>query len=207
MRATAMREANKLARILDPRVSSQIAWIQAVNAAPFFTAAQFATPAQILAMRAPNALLPYPTAMRHYARAVAYANLRNRSGFERELAKLNAMRQSAAFKPMVDQGVPAPDLLQLAETVAQAAKKIAEDFTPLSDHRGSAPYRALVARNLLIGFFGAPEQAQSPNNGWALWGLAASERAAGRTLQAAAADAALKRAWLGDPRWLRMDRL
>jgi tetratricopeptide (TPR) repeat protein len=229
---TAMREANKLARILDPRVSSQIAWIQAVNAAPFFTAAQFATPAQILAMRAPNALLPYPTAMRHYARAVAYANLRNRSGFERELAKLNAMRQSAAFKPMVDQGVPAPDLLQLAETVAQARWAYANRqyakaadlyreaaateakipymeppywYYPVRQSLGAAFYRAGRYDDAAQAFTAA--LAQSPNNGWALWGLAESERAAGRTLQAAAADAALKRAWLGDPRWLRMDRL
>jgi tetratricopeptide (TPR) repeat protein len=49
--------------------------------------------------------------------------------------------------------------------------------------------------------------AKAPNNGWALYGLAATERAEGRKLQAAAADAALKRAWLGDPRLLRMDRL
>ncbi|HJU77694.1 MAG TPA: hypothetical protein VJ597_07190, partial [Sphingomicrobium sp.] len=70
---TAMREGKKLSRLLDPTISSQIAWIQAVNAAPYFAAAQVATPAQILALKAPDARLPYPTAMRHYARAVAYA--------------------------------------------------------------------------------------------------------------------------------------
>lgn len=37
--------------------------------------------------------------------------------------------------------------------VAAAAKAIATDFTPMSDHRGSAPYRTLVAANLLRGFF------------------------------------------------------
>ena len=39
------------------------------------------------------------------------------------------------------------------ENVATAAAALAEDFKPISDHRGSAKYRALVARNLLIGFF------------------------------------------------------
>ncbi len=38
-------------------------------------------------------------------------------------------------------------------SVDAAAKAIAKDFTPMSDHRGSAPYRALVAANLLRGFF------------------------------------------------------
>jgi len=38
-------------------------------------------------------------------------------------------------------------------TVELAAKAMANDFTPMSDHRGSAPYRSLVAANLLRGFF------------------------------------------------------
>ncbi len=37
--------------------------------------------------------------------------------------------------------------------VEAAARAIAADFTPMSDHRGSAPYRLLVAANLLRGFF------------------------------------------------------
>ena len=41
-------------------------------------------------MRAPDARLPYPTAMRFYARALARAQQRNRAGFERELAALRA---------------------------------------------------------------------------------------------------------------------
>jgi tetratricopeptide (TPR) repeat protein len=230
--ATAMREARKLSAILDPKVSSQIAWIQAVNAAPFFTAAQFAAPAQILAMRAPDARLPYPTAMRHYARAVAFAQLRNRAGFDRELARLGAMRQSAAFQPMVDQGVPAPDLLQIAESVARARWAAAggdqagaarlyreaiavEDrvpymeppywYYPVHQSLGAALYRARRYDEAADAFTAA--LARTPNNGWALYGLAAAERARGRGLQAAAADAALKRAWAGNRQWLRMDRI
>jgi hypothetical protein len=49
--------------------------------------------------------------------------------------------------------------------------------------------------------------AQSPNNGWALYGLAQTEKALRDGPQAAAADAALKRAWVGDKRWLKMERL
>ena len=47
----------------------------------------------------------------------------------------------------------------------------------------------------------------SPNNGWALYGLAETEQALGHRPEAAAALAALNRAWLGDQAWLRMDRL
>ncbi len=39
--------------------------------------------------------------------------------------------------------------------VEQACASLDEDFTPISDHRGSAAYRARVAKNLLIGFYEA----------------------------------------------------
>lgn len=229
---TAMREAAKLARLLDPTISSQIAWIQAVNAAPFFAAAQFATPAQILAMRAPDARLPYPTAMRHYARASAHALQRNRAGFEAELSKLRAMRESGDFKAMIDQGVPATDLLGIAEHVAQARwAHAAGRYGEAADHYRAAmalerkvpymepPYwyypvsQSLGAALYRAGRFDEARQAfsealaQAPNNGWALFGLAAAERASRRPAQAAAADAALRKAWAGDRRWLKMDRL
>ena len=43
-----------------------------------------------------------------------------------------------------------------------AARAIATDFTPMSDHRGSAPYRSLVAANLLRGFFDETREAKQP---------------------------------------------
>ena len=229
---TAMREARRLEKILDPATSAKIAWIQAVNAAPYFAAVQFATPAQILAMKAPDARLPYPTAMRHYARAAAYAYQRNRAGFQAELGKLRAMRTSADWKPMADQGVPAPDLLLLAETVARARWEFAtgrygeaarlyreaiaiEDrisymeppwwYYPVHQSLGAALYRAGRYDEAREAFTAA--LARAPNNGWAIYGLAEAERALKRGPQAAAATAALRRSWIGDPRWLRMERL
>jgi tetratricopeptide (TPR) repeat protein len=229
---TAMREARRLAAILDPKISSQIGWVQAVNAAPYFTAAQFGVPRQILAMKAPDARLPYPTAMRHYARAIAYANQRNRAGFELELAAMRGIREGTGLKPMIDQGVPATELVTLAETVARgrfayasgryadAARLYREAiaieakvpymeppywYYPVHQSLGAALYRAgryVEAREACTAAL-----AQSPNDGWALYGLAQSERALGRSLQAAAARLALDKAWMGDRRWLRWDRL
>ena len=48
---------------------------------------------------------------------------------------------------------------------------------------------------------------RAPANGWALYGLAEAERALGNEVEAAAADAALERVWLGADNWLNMDRL
>lgn len=39
------------------------------------------------------------------------------------------------------------------DAVEAAMPRVDDDFTPLSDHRASAPYRSTVARNLLLGFF------------------------------------------------------
>jgi tetratricopeptide (TPR) repeat protein len=229
---TAIREARKLSTILDPETSSKIAWIQAINAAPYFAAAQFADPARILAMRAPDSRLVYPVAMRHYARAAAFALRRDRAGFSRELSALRTMRESDAFRGMIDQGVPANDLLMLAENVAlgrwayasghyreairhyRAAAAIEATipymeppfwYYPVEQSLGAALLRAGNHAEAVDAFTAA--LARSPNNGWALFGLAAAERMQGRGAHAAAATAALKRNWSGDPAWLKIDRL
>ena len=229
---TAISHATKLEQMLDPAVSAKIAWVQAIHASPYFAAAQFATPERILAMHAPDPRLPYAAAMHHYARAVARARQRDRAGFDQEMAKLRAIRDGQAVQPMIDQGVPARDLMQLAETVAMARWAYAsgryvqaenlyrqaiamEDkipymeppfwYYPVHQSLGAALYRQGRYDDAAQAFTQA--LAQSPNNGWVLYGLAASQRARGYGAEAAAADAAQKRAWAGDPRWLRMDRL
>ena len=49
-----------------------------------------------------------------------------------------------------------------AANVELAAGKLTADFQPVSDHRGSAPYRSLVAQNLLRGFFEETKLAAVP---------------------------------------------
>ncbi len=229
---TAIREARRLNTILDPATSAKIAWIQAINAAPYFAAAQFESPARILALPKADARLPYIEGVRHYARATAYALQKNRAGFDREIGQLARLREHGDFKPMTDQGVPAPALLQLAETVArgrfamiggrydeavrlyrEAAAQEAKIpymeppfwYYPVHQSLGAALYKAGKYAEAREAFTMA--LTQSPNNGWALYGLAATNRATGLKAEAAAADAALKKAWIGDPGWLRMERL
>jgi tetratricopeptide (TPR) repeat protein len=133
---------------------------------------------------------------------------------------------------MIEQGVPAGDLLHLAETVARARwasanarlseavrlyrEAIAIEqkipymeppywYYPVHQSLGAALYRLRQYREANKAFETA--LTQSPNNGWALYGLAASERALGRSSEAAAANLALKKAWSGNLAWLRMERL
>ena len=229
---TAIREAKRLRTVLDPDTSAKIAWIQAIDAAPYMAMAQFAAPDAILGMAAPDARLPYATAMRHYARAVAYAGQRNRAAFEGEMAAMDRLAGSAAFADMVAQGVPAPELLALARAVARGRfatasgryGEAAEFYRTAIGLEGKIPYQeppywyypvrqSLGAALYLAGRYDEASQAfrdalvQAPHNGWALYGLARSEEARGRTLEAAAARQAFSRAWIGDRRWLRMERL
>ncbi len=229
---TAIHEAKRLAGIVDVDTATQIAWIQAIHAAPYFAALQYASANEVLAMPAPDPRLAYVGAMRHYARAVAYAQQHNQRGFDLEMAEMERIRTSDALKPMIDQGVPAPDLIQLAQHVARGRLASArgrhgqaadhyrravelEDripymeppwwYYPVRQSLGGALYRAGRYDEARQSFTAA--LAKAPNNGWALYGLAASERALGHGARAAAAQMALGRAWSGDPRWLRMERL
>jgi tetratricopeptide (TPR) repeat protein len=229
---TAIREAQRLRTVLDVDTSSRIAWIQAIDAAPFFAMAQFASPEDILAMPPPDARLPYANAMRHYARAVAHAEQRNRNGFEAELAALAALKAHPGVKDMVDQAVLAPELMMLAEQVARGRwamadgrfKEAAAHFRSAAETEAKISYmeppfwyypvrQSLGAALHLSGDHEAASEAfraalvQSPRNGWALYGLANSEAAAGHKAEAAAATAAFEKAWAGDRTWLKMERL
>lgn len=229
---TAIREARRLRTVLDPATSARIAWIQAIDAAPYLALAQFAEPGAILAAPAPDRRLPYAAAMRHYSRAIAHARLRDRRGFDRELAAIAALRASGAFADLVAQGMPAPDLLALAEAVARGRLAAAQGrHGESADHyraaiaiEGRIPYQEPaywyypVSQSLGAALFEDRKYAeasrafraalaQTPDNGWALYGLMRSEAAQGRAPEAAAANRALDRAWTGDRRWLRMDRL
>ena len=229
---TAIREAKRLESIVDAGTGTQLAWVQAIIAAPYFATLQFASPAEVLAMPQADPRLAYVQGVRHYVRAVAYAEQHNQRGFDSELSALKRLQGSDQLKPLVDQGMPAPDLLALAEHVAlgkqasfrgrhiqaighfRAALAIDDRipymeppwwYYPVSQSLGAALYRAGKYDEARQAFTAA--LAKYPGNGWALYGLAMAERAQGRPAQAAAARAALNRAWMGDPKWLRMERI
>lgn len=229
---TAIAEARRLRTLLDPETSARIAWVQVIDAAPYLAMAQFAAPADILAMPEPDGRLPYAAAMRRHARALAYAQLRDKPRFEAEMAALQALATSDAFAGMIEQGVPAPDLIAMAAAVARGRFATAEGrYDEAAGHYRAAmaieqrlPYQEPpywpypIAQSLGAALFlaGRPGEAseafrtalaQAPDNGWALYGLAQSEGAQGRKVQAAAARQALRRAWAGEVAWLRMDRL
>jgi tetratricopeptide (TPR) repeat protein len=228
----AIEQADKLARIVRVEIAQQLGFMQPVVAAPFLTYAQFARPERILALPEADARLPYAVAMRHYARAVARAAQQDRAGFHAEIAALEAIGTGDAIQPMVAQGVPGRELIALAGQVARARWEAAAGRleAALVHYRAAAelerrisyqepPYWYYpVAQSIgaTLHRLGRHEEARAafiaaltrwPGNGWALYGLAATERALGHGPEAAAAEAAFGRAWLGDRAWLTMERL
>lgn len=231
-RATALAQARKLSAVLNTELSASMPWVQPVDAAPYLAYAQFAAPAEILALPPPDNRLPYVTAMWRYARAVAHARNKDVGAFEAEVAAIRRIRETTDFKPMVDQLVPAPDLLRVAETVAmgrlayeqgrygaaaehyrQAAR--IEDgvrymeppfwYYPVRQSLGAALYRAGDLKGARSAFEAA--LVAVPGNAWALYGLAETQAKLGNRQDALAARRAFDRAWMGGRDRPTMDRL
>ena len=229
---TVVHESERLTRILDVDTAKALPWVQAIHAAPYFAAAQYQSPAAILSLTRAPSELPYVEGIRHYARAIAHAHDGNKAALERELASLDALSGQPEIAAMAGVGLPAQDLLQLAGLMARGrAAHLAGDYQSAINFYTSAaeietrlPYnepafwyqpvaQSLGASLLEAGRLQEARTAfrralvQAPNSGWALYGLAATERKVGNTLETNAAEVALERNWMGERRWLRMSRL
>ncbi|MCU0892024.1 MAG: hypothetical protein MUE77_09825, partial [Sandarakinorhabdus sp.] len=99
--ATTKAEAMRLGRLLSPDMSAQFGTAQAVEAAPFQVMAMVGEPDAILAMPAPDARLPYALAMRHFARATAFAQMRDKAGFDGEMKAMAAQADHPGTRDLV----------------------------------------------------------------------------------------------------------
>jgi tetratricopeptide (TPR) repeat protein len=230
--ATVRAQASRLAGMMDAETSASLGTVQAVDAAPYQAMAMIGTPADIVAMPAPDARLPLPAAMRHFARATARAAQGDRAAFDTERAALMALKQHPGAATLTQQGLPMAAIVDVADHVAQgrwamARRQYAQAATyfraaaaieatipymepsywhyPVNQSLGAALHLAGDHAGASAAFRAA--LAQTPRNGWALFGLATSETAAGHKPEAAAAQAAFRRAWAGDPKWLKLERL
>lgn len=227
-----VHETERLKRILDVKTARELPWVQAIHAAPYFSMTQYSSPEAVLALTGKPSELGYVEAMRHYSRAVALARSGDESGYASEIAAMEQLKADPRVTGMVNAGFPAPDIVQLAIHVAQGRKAHAERryaqaiehyraaqaieqtipyneppywYYPIAQSLGASLYEAGRYREANAAFREALFKA--PNNGWALHGLAQSERKLGNRLEAKAAEAALAKAWTGDRAWLRMDRI
>jgi tetratricopeptide (TPR) repeat protein len=229
---SAVSQAEKLRSILNPEVTLTVPFVQPVDAAPYLAHAHFSSPATILALPAPDPRLRYVTAMYHFARAIAQAQLKSRRGFDAELDAMLKIGRETDWKPLTDGLVPVPALLEVAENVARGRLAMAEKryadavgfyrkgaeaetrvnyteppywYYPVNQSLGGALYMTGDYEGAEAAF--AAALTKYPGNAWALWGLAETQRKTGDAPGATASMAAFEKAWLGPRNWLTMAKL
>jgi tetratricopeptide (TPR) repeat protein len=229
---TVIAAAGKLEAIVSDAAARNIAWVQPIKAAPYFAHAQFSDAAAILALPDPGPDFPYVQAMWHYARAVGLVGAGDPAAAQAEVDAIARLHANADFSALTAGGVPASDVLQLAQHVALGRIAQAQQDWPAAIRHYEAavavedtlaysepPYwyyptrQSLGAALLLAGHLDRAEEvlraslARTPNNGWALFGLMKVYERRGDTRGARATATLLGQAWLGDPSGLDLARL
>jgi tetratricopeptide (TPR) repeat protein len=229
---TVIESADKLGQIVSDAVAKNIAWVQPIKAAPYFAHAQFSDAKTILGLADPGVDFPYVQAMWHYARGVGMANAGNVTAAQAEADAIAKLELANDFGNLDAGGVPARQVLQVAQNVVRAriaqankdsAGAISHFQTAVALADGFAysepPYwyypirQSLGAAFLLASDLGNAERVLheslvgSPNNGWALFGLMKVYEQRGDKASARAAKQLLDKAWIGNMRTLNLARL
>jgi tetratricopeptide (TPR) repeat protein len=224
--------AAKLETLVDVKSARRAVWLQAIKAAPYFAHAQFSAPETVLDLPEPAYGLPYVTATWRYARGVAYAAAGKVADAKVEAAAIRAIGGRPDVVALGEEGLPARELVEIAALIVEArvaqktgeletARQLFETAAAIEDgltYMEPAYWyypvqQSLGAVHLEQGDHVKAEQAfrraleKTPNNGWALWGLANTYKAMGRTAEAAEVDRILKTAWVGPANLLSIDRL
>ena len=219
---TAIAAAAKLDASIPPEVAKQFAILEPVKAAPYTTHAQFASPDAVLKLAAPEPGLVLVQAMYHYARATAFAAIKDAPGAQQEIDALARLEATADFKPFDAWQVPAKQIVQTAKLVATGrladangdlagAAAAYEGAVRIEDELGymEPPYWYYPVRQSLAGVLlrqGRLDEAEAAfrdslarvrNNGWALAGLAEVYRLKGDAKAQAATRQRFARAWFG----------
>lgn len=230
--ATALQTANKLPQIMSDEVAAEIPWVQVIKAAPYFAHAQFSSAETTLSIPDPGDRFPYVRAMWHYARGVAHAARGDVKAARAEAEAVRAIANGSDFTQMTSAGVPAPDIVRLANRVVDGRVAQAEgdydnaaaafrDAVAIQDGLPymEPPYWYYPVRQSLGAVLlqaGRPMEAERmfrealrehPNSAWTLFGLKEAQRAQGNATAAAATQRQLDTIWEGDRREITLSML
>lgn len=219
----ALEAAGKLDRVMSDEVAREVGWVQAIKTAPYTVHAQFSPPETVLALPAPAGGFPFVEASWRYARAVALAAKGDVAAAEAEGEVIARLAEGPAFAELATKGVPAAEVAAIARHVvagriAQARGRhdeAAAAFREAAAVQARLPYmeppfwyypvdRSLGGALLAAGRPGEAAQAfrqslvRTPNDAYALFGLAAALRAAGDAAGAGVAEARFREAWSGE---------
>lgn len=220
--ATALAMAQKLNAKLPIDMAAAAPWVQPIKAAPYYAMVQFADPDDILSEEDPGDAMPFLKGAWRYARGEAFVKKGDTAAAQREAEAISALIADADFSDLVEGGVPALDILNIARlTVIGRAAAADGDYATGAEAMEEAvalqegiayteppfwyyPSKQTLAAMLLQA--GKAERAEqlflesltsSPNNAWVLYGLSEAYKAQGDKSGAKYAKALFKDAWLG----------
>lgn len=229
---TVISAAEKLQGLIPEAAAKAVPFVQPIKQATYFAHAQFSTPQTILALPAPDAELPFVKAAWHYARGIAFVKDGNVDAAREEIDAIAAIEKSPALTPLTDVGIPANDVLKIAEHVllgriaqaqgdASAAVSEFEKAATLQDSMNymEPPYWYYPVRQSLAAalvqakrYDAAAEQFRlslhrAPNNAWSYYGLTELHKARGDAVALATAEDLLNQTWIGDRALLTLSNL
>jgi tetratricopeptide (TPR) repeat protein len=229
---TVIAAAEKLRELIPDEAARGIAMVQPIKAAPYFAHAQFSAPETIIALPDPGNTIPYVKAMWLYAQGVALAKSRDFAGATAAADAIGTLERTADFKLLNDSGIPAQEVLRIAQTLilARVAQGKGDTSMAIAQFEQAAalqdalpytepPYwyypirQSLAAALQQAGRFDQAEQqfqralARAPANAWSYFGLAELYKARGNTAAANQAEADLARTWIGDRKLLQISNL
>ncbi len=219
---TALAMAKKLDAKIPVDMAIAVPLAAPIKAAPYYAMAQFAEPAEILTLEAPGAEAPFLQAAWHYARGEAFARAGDPASARQEAAEIDAILKEEDFTFLIDNLIPAPDILKIQQRTVLARASAAEGDLPGAIALMEAavalqealnytepPYWYYPAKQTLAAMVlksGDAERAEQlfieslseiPNNGWAYYGLAEAYGAQKDKAAKKYAVSLMKGAWLG----------
>ncbi|GAA4471025.1 hypothetical protein GCM10023189_60780 [Nibrella saemangeumensis] len=222
-RKTAMEAARQMAAETDRTIMKEPGWgtLQHYYTQPYYVAIKFGLWDDILQMKDEEPTLPYPKAIRHYARGMAFLGKNNLANSKAELAQLTKLANDTALKALTVWNINSTyDLLQIARRVLQgeiAAKEknfnqsllLLREAVALEDklnyneppdwlfsvrhHLGAVLLEAKRWKEAEQVF--REDLAIFPRNGWALFGLQKALEGQGANARAQATQTQFNEAW------------
>jgi tetratricopeptide (TPR) repeat protein len=198
-------------------VAQGVGWIQMAVATPQLTGVTFGRWDEVLAQPAPDASLPIANMLHHYARGVAHAALGNPDAAGASLDSMVVFGEAVMANPAFADMAPIPQIarhalageIELRSGSAAAAvehfamaKEIEDQilysepplwYYPIRWSLGEALLQAGQAAEAEVAYRENLEK--FPGNGWALYGLAKSLEAQGKTEEAEVVSVLFDSAW------------
>jgi tetratricopeptide (TPR) repeat protein len=203
-RDIALEYAHKLDALVPFAAAEGVPLAHPVKAAVYYALAQFADPAEVLAMPQPPATLPYVMMAWRYARALAHLELGQMAAAEAERKSILALADDPGIEAIKAHNIPGRQVIALAAQVVEGKRQAREGkldeaiatFQAAAEAQTAIPYteppfwyypveQTLGALLLQTGRHGEAAGAfmkalvRHPNNAWSLYGLMKAQEAAG----------------------------